>query len=343
MRAVIEPSRPGAARPLVLDAAEVSGHLSMAEAIAELAAHFRDPGFAAGPLRHHFDLSDGSLLLMPAEARAGVGVKLVTTGRRSRESGLPSLQSVYVLFSPATLEPEAMLDGGALTALRTAAVSAVATDRLARADARRLVIFGSGVQARAHLEAMRAVRPIEEVTIVSRNRATAAALVELASASDLKARVGEGAGGLAGSQIVCACTTSSTPLPALTDLPDGAHVNAVGSFQPTDRELPGELMARALVVVDGRAAAMAEAGDVVMAIDEGRLRTEDVGELSEVVRGRLARTHDDQVTVFKAVGLAAADLALARVIVDRAADGSPARRANDERRERRDSNPRPPA
>jgi ornithine cyclodeaminase/alanine dehydrogenase-like protein (mu-crystallin family) len=154
----------------VIGAEELRARLPMAAAIDALGEAFRtqDPG--AGPLRTQVQTPVGSLLLMPAAGEGGVGVKLVTLSPDNPEHGLPFIHAVYALFDADTQAPAGILDGAALTALRTAAASGLATRHLAREDATRLVLFGAGVQATAHLEAMCSVRPIREVVVVSRSR-----------------------------------------------------------------------------------------------------------------------------------------------------------------------------
>src|SRR3990172_2124833 len=139
--------------------------LPMEAAIDALEAAFGASALPAAPRRSNLDTPDGSLLLMPASGPQGVGVKLVTLTPSNPERGLPFIHAVYVLFEPGTQALRAVLDGAALTALRTGAVSGLATRHLARTGSRRLVMFGAGVQARSHLEAMRAVRPVEEVVV----------------------------------------------------------------------------------------------------------------------------------------------------------------------------------
>ncbi len=153
----------------LIGAEELRARLPMVDAIDALETAFRtlDPG--TGPLRTSLETPAGSLLVMPAFGEAGVGVKLVTLTSSNPGRGLPYIQAGYVLFDTVTQSPEAVLDGTALTALRTAAVSGLATRHLAREDAARLVVFGAGVQARAHLEAMCAVRSVTELVVVSRS------------------------------------------------------------------------------------------------------------------------------------------------------------------------------
>ncbi|MDQ3957171.1 MAG: ornithine cyclodeaminase family protein [Actinomycetota bacterium] len=262
------------------------------------------------PPRAHLAAGPGELLLMPASAPAGTGVKLVTVNPDNPRAGKPLISGVYVLFDVLSLEPALILDGAALTALRTPAVSAVATKHLSREDARTLVVFGAGTQARGHIEAMRAVRPVESVTVVARSQS---------SATELAAGVGGRAGSpddVAGADLVCTCTTSARPLFDGSSLAAGAHVNAVGAYKPHARELDDTTIARASVVVEDRAAALAEAGDLIMPVDSGVLDPATVAELRDLVRGSYRPVPDKDVTVFKSVGLASEDLAVAAAARD---------------------------
>jgi ornithine cyclodeaminase/alanine dehydrogenase-like protein (mu-crystallin family) len=300
----------------LLDAAELHRRLPMTAAIDALEVGFRAQDPSTGPLRSHVETPAGSMLLMPAFGDGGVGVKLVTLTPDNPARHLPFIGAVYVLFDATTQMPEAIVDGAALTALRTAAVSGLATRHLANIDADRLVIFGAGVQARSHLEAMLAVRRIEHVTVVSRTLPGAQALVDLARERGVGADVGE-ADDVADADLVCTCTTSDVPLFDGARLAAGAHVNAVGSYRPTTRELDTTTMLRARVVVETREAAFAEAGELCIPIGEGAFGREHVvADLAEVVRGAGVRTTPSDVTVFKSVGLAFEDLIVARAAVD---------------------------
>jgi ornithine cyclodeaminase len=210
------------------------------------------------------------------------------------------------------------VDGAALTAVRTAAVSALATDRLARPDASRLVVFGAGAQAAAHIDAVCAVRPIEQVTIVGTGSPRTHRLCHTLRARGLRCDLGEPAD-VARADIICTCTTSRTPLFDGGQVGPGVHVNVIGAYRPDMREVDGTLLAGARVVVETRASALAEAGDVILAIAEGRLAETDLIELPEVVSGTAGREGDDEVTVFKSVGLALEDLVVVRAALDRLA------------------------
>lgn len=300
----------------IVDAARLAELLPMEAAVDALEAAFGGT-LPEAPLRSHVKVGEADLLLMPAVGGGGAGVKLVTVNPGNPERGLPLIQGVYVLFAPSSLEPAVVVDGAALTGVRTAAVSGLATRHLARPDASRLVLFGAGIQARAHLEAMAAVRPIEHVTVVSRTAERAEELAKEAEARGLAARVGSSED-VAEADVVCTCTTSATPVFSGRELAPGTHVNAVGAYTPGTRELDAETMRRGKVVVETREAALEEAGDLLLAIEEGALTVDDVAaDLSEVVRGARVRTSEDDVTVFKSVGVAFEDLVVARAVAER--------------------------
>ena len=300
----------------LIGAEELRARLPMSDAIDALETAFRTGDPSGGPLRTHLETPAGSLVLMPVTGPAGVGVKVVTITPSNPGRDVPLLHAVYALFDPDTQAPAAILDGEALTALRTAAVSGLATRYLANEGAARLVIFGAGVQARAHLEAMLAVRPIERVVVVSRSPDRASALADHARAAGIEAAVGE-PGAVADADVVCTCTTSEDPVFDGSALADGAHVNAVGSYQPHTRELDTETIRHGRVVVETREVALAEAGDLLIPIDEGAIGPDHVvADLRELVRGAQVRRSSEDVTVFESVGMAFEDLAVARAVVD---------------------------
>lgn len=302
-----------------IDAARLSELVSMAEAVGALEEVFGSAGPPPTPLRAHVDTAWGTLLSMPAAGPQGAGVKLVTVTPENPRRDLPLIHGVYVLFGPQTQQPLAAFDGGAVTALRTGAVSALATRYLARDDASRLVVFGAGVQARAHVEAMRAVRPVERLTVVSRTSARAEALADLARAMGLEAHPGT-LDAVVEADLVCTCTTSASPVFDGDRLAAGAHVNAVGAYTPETRELDDETIRRSRVVVETREAALTEAGDVLIPIAAGTVDPSHVvADLFEVVAGATVRRSPEDVTVFKSVGVAFEDLVIARAAADRVA------------------------
>ncbi len=297
---------------IFLDAASLSQTLPIADAIAAIEGAFR-AGNARAPLRHHHELSAGrELLLMPAWDHTGLGIKSVTLS----PDGVV-IAGWYVLMDEHGA-PQAMIDGAALTTLRTAAVSGAATRALARAESEALVLFGAGSQARAHAIAMRAVRPVQEVSVVSRSPGPAQALVEELAALGIAARVAA-ADAVARADLVCCCTTAGEPLFDGELLARGTHINVIGTHLPVKREVDATAVARSTVFVETREAALAEAGDLLLAEAEGRWSRDAIaGELSDVIRGRVARRAADEITLFKSVGLATEDLAVARAAYERA-------------------------
>lgn len=308
--------RPGSG-PRLIDAATLTDALPMPAAIDALERGFRDQDAVAAPLRGVAETTAGTLLTMPASGDGGIGVKIVTLTPANPDRGLPFLHASYVLFDARTQAPEAVLDGAAMTALRTAAVSGLATRHLAPADAHRLVVFGAGVQAAVHLEAMRAVRDVDEVIVVSRSPERAEALVARARDAGLDARTGT-PDDVAGADLVCTCTTAPTPLFDGALLSPGTHVNAVGAYTPDTREIDTETMRRGRVVVEARDVALAEAGDLLIPIAEGVVTAAHIlADLWEVVRDdRAVRGSLDDVTLFESVGMAFEDLIVARAVVE---------------------------
>lgn len=298
-------SEAGLGAPPWLGKAELRATLTYPDAVAALARALAAPATTAGtPPRQIVDTRAGQLLLMPAEIGEYAGAKIVTIAPENPARALPRIQGVYVLFDAATLSPRACLDAAALTELRTAAVSALAVSRLAGPDAARLVIFGAGPQARAHLEAIAAVRPVRTVTVVTRTPAKAPPLLDLASRLGLDADLG-GPDAVAGADIVACCTTAREPVFDSALLPVAAAVVAVGSHEPDARELDSALIRRGVVVVETRRSA-ATAGDIVLAGGLDHV----AGELADLVAGRVGPT-PGRPGVFKSVGEAWEDLVVA--------------------------------
>jgi len=253
----------------------------------------------------------GDLLVMPAAAGRTAGVKAVT----ARIGGQPAVQGIYVLFDADSGAVVATLDGAALTARRTPAVSALATDALARADVGRLAVFGTGVQAREHIRAMRWVRPsLEQVEVVGREPASTDRFVAMLRGEGLPA-VAADRTGASGADVICTCTSSRVPVLDEDAVKPGTHVNTIGAYRPERRELGDALMGRARVVVDDRAAARSESGNLLLAIAAGAMSWDDVaGDLVALSRGQVRRESAEEVTVFVSVGLAVQDLAVATLV-----------------------------
>jgi ornithine cyclodeaminase/alanine dehydrogenase-like protein (mu-crystallin family) len=294
---------------LVLDAAAVERALEMPAAIDAVREALRagldpeaDPARAVAPVEH------GQLLLMPAQWGRFAGVKLATVAPANPERGLPRIQGAYLLLDAETLTPLAVLDGAALTTVRTAAVSAVAVDLLAEKDAARLVVFGSGPQARGHLAALRTIRPIRQVVVVGRHAGRARAFAAAAAAAGLEARVGEAAD-VAGADLVVCATTARTPLFDGSLLGPDTTVVAVGSHEPEAAEVDTTTVCGSTVVVEARSTALREAGDVVGPVRAGLLDPDSLLGLASLVRG--TPVPSARPRLFKSVGMAWEDLVLA--------------------------------
>ena len=260
--------------------------------------------------------------LMPAH-RAGAApayaLKTICLFPDNPTRGLDAHQGTVTLFSGETGEVRALMNASAITAIRTAAVSGVATRLLAREDARELAILGSGVQGRSHIEAMRAVRPFERIRIASRTLANAQALAAETGAEAVE--TAEEA--VRGADVVVTATNSSEPVLNREWLKPGAHVNAVGSSIRTTRELDTATIAACSLFVDRRESTVNEAGDYLMPLEEGAIPGPEHirAELGEILAGEHpGRTSPDELTVFKSLGLAVEDLAAAEYVVRRAAE-----------------------
>jgi ornithine cyclodeaminase len=274
-----------------------------------------DPAAAAE--RTIVDVSHGQLLMMPAETAGAVGVKLASVSPDNPDRGLPRIQALYLLLDRESLAPRALMDGTALTTLRTPAVSAVAAKHLAAPDARRLVVFGSGPQAWGHVEALRAVRPLESVIVVGRDRGRAQALADRVTADGLPARVGDDSAVAEADLVVCA-TTAGRPLFDGALLGPDTCVLAVGSHEPDLREVDTEVVRRAAagggVVVETVPVALREAGDVVLALKDGACTEADLLGIGDVVR-RPERLPG--VSLFKSCGMGWQDLVVAEAALAR--------------------------
>jgi len=312
---------------LVLNARDLPGLLPYPEAVAAmreaLAAHAR--GQAYQPLRTvtRPPGAAGLMALMPSHlpppagqpAEPGYGVKAICITPGNPARGLDAHQGVVLVSSAQTGEPLALVNASALTEIRTAAVSALATSLLARPDATEVAVIGTGVQARAHIQALAACRQLTGIRVAGREpdrarrfAADVGALVPVPVAAHDTV-----AGALAGAGIVVTATTSAVPVLERGWLAPGTHVNAVGACVPQAREIDTATMAAAALFVDSRESAAHEAGDVLLAMADGAIGPAGIrAELGEVITGTAPGRRDDQeITVFESLGLAVEDLAAA--------------------------------
>ena len=317
--------------PLLLTRKDVETVLTMKDAIAAVEEGFRQLalGNVIMPQRTVIRIPDyhGLHLAMPgyvggAEEGGALAVKVVTVyPDNPSQYGLPTTLGTLVLNDPRTGALVAIMDAGFLTAMRTGAAAGVATKYLAREDARSVGIFGAGVQARTQLEAVCTAREVRSVRVydlvVENLEAFVADMAGFGAIPDDVQAVASPAEAVKGASIIACATTSRTPVFDGDDLEPGAHVNAVGAYTPEMREIDGKVVTRAKIVVDHREAAWEEAGDLIIARDEGLIGEDDIhAELGEVVNGdRPGRESEEEITFFKSVGVAVQDAAIAPVIL----------------------------
>ncbi|MBA5779409.1 ornithine cyclodeaminase family protein [Stappia sp. F7233] len=302
---------------LQLDQATTRAMLEWRPLIEALRAMFDDG--CEMPVRHHHDVAvpgeaDATLLLMPAWVPGRyIGVKLATVVPGNGARGLPAVMATYCLSSGRTGEMLALIDGGELTARRTAAASALAADYLARKDASDLLLIGTGRVVENLIGAHCAVRPIRKVSVWGRDMAKAEALAEAAAREHgVEAEAAGDLGkALETADIVSAATLSEIPLIEGVRLSPGCHVDLVGAFKPSMRESDDEAIRRASVFVDTLAGATREGGDIVQPLQSGVLKMEDIrGDLFSLATGTVpGRVSEDEITLFKSVGAALEDLA----------------------------------
>lgn len=305
-------------------AVDVRAALPMAEAIAGMKQAFAQLSDtrAQAPLRTHLGIGpEDSTLVMPAYVpdNGALAVKVVSVFGSNTARNLPLIHALVLALDDATGQPLALMAGGALTTIRTGAASGAATDVLARPDAHIAAIFGSGTQARTQLEAICTVRSIEEVRVYSLAGAEAF-VAEMAGRGPVPAAVRIVASpheAVAGADIICAATTARTPVFDGADLAPGTHINAIGAFTPEMQEIDPTTVQRATVVVDSRAAALEEAGDLIIPLAAGQIAPDHIrAELGEIILGRKpGRTDADQITFFKSVGVAVQDAVAAQIVM----------------------------
>lgn len=302
--------------------------LPMADAIEAVRDAFiqLSSGEACVPQRTRIDVEkrDGAALFMPAYLPASdrLGVKIVSLFEQNRSLGLPFIHALVVIVDGRDGRPLAVMDGERLTALRTGAASGLATDLLARRDARVAAIFGAGVQGRTQLEAACCVRSIERCRVFDTEPQRAEQFaVEMSRSLSVPVRVAESPGeAIRDADVICTATTAGAPVFSDADLDARTHINAVGSYRPEVQEIPSETVERAKIVVDHRPAALSEAGDLLIPIRGGLISEHRIhAELGEIAAGqKTGRTTQDEITLFKSVGVAIQDLAAAQKVLEAA-------------------------
>lgn len=302
----------------ILSAADVRAALPMPKAIDAMRHAYGQlsANKAIAPPRQHLSTDKGVTLIMPAylPERSEFGIKVVSVYDDNPNLDLPRITATVLVLDPVTGAPKAFMDGTSLTAIRTGAGGGLAADLLARKDAKTVGLFGAGVQARAQLQAVMAVREIERVNLISRTEASAQQLAteisEWADAPEVNI-VSTPQEVVTDADIVICATTSSTPLFDGNDLKPGTHITAVGTFVPEKREVDTITVKRAnRIVVDSREACLEEAGDLIIP------NAQIDAEIGEIVNGdKQGRQSDDEITFFKSVGVAVQDAVAASVVL----------------------------
>ncbi len=319
---------------LILSRADVQRCLNMTEAIAAMRVAFSTlyTGDLQVPQRSMVDLAEqGVVLLMPSLLQTteqyAFGLKVITVMPQNPLRGMPRSYASVLLLDATTGRTLAILEGGWLTAMRTGAVSGLATDLLARRDADVLALFGAGAQAPMQVLAIHTVRPLQEVRVVNRNderyRTLVGSLQQLLGAACPPVRRAGSAGeALADASLIACATAATMPLFRWQDVSAGTHINAIGAFTPAMCEVDAETLAHACIVVDQREAALVEAGDLLQALAAGRIAGAETWiELGALVTGtQPGRRTEEEVTFFKSVGVAVQDVAVAALVYKKAGE-----------------------
>ena len=319
----------------ILSASDVRAALPMPKAIDAMRHAYSQfsAGKAVAPPRQHISTDKGITLIMPAylPERSEFGIKVVSVYDDNPNIDLPRITATVLVLDPATGSPQAFMDGASLTAIRTGAGGGLAADLLARRDAKTVGLFGAGVQARAQLQAVMAVRELTRVNLISRTHASAeqfaTEISEWTDAPEVNL-VSTPQAVVEDADIVLCTTTSATPLFDGNALQPGTHITAVGTFVPEKREVDTTTIRRAhRIVVDSREACLEEAGDLI--IPNAEIRTENEtpnivknelvlgsAEIGEIVNGdKQGRQSDDEITFFKSVGVAVQDAVSASAVL----------------------------
>jgi ornithine cyclodeaminase len=310
----------------LLTAEDIRAALPMADAVQAMKDAFAafSSGRAVVPLRPVIPVppADGMMLVKPAYVPGGgLGAKLVGVFPRNARVGKPTINGLVILLDPQTGEPTALCDGGFVTSWRTGAASGAATDVLARSDARVGAVLGCGAQGPTQALGIATVRSLQEIRVYDRSPDKAARLTEKMQ-PELEARlvpVPSARAAVEGADVICAATTSATPVVEGRLLRAGAHVNGIGSFTAEMQEIDTAAVARSRVFVDSLESARVEAGDLVIASERGETRPEDWTEIGRVFEGAApGRGSPEEITLFKSVGVAVQDVAAVSLALERA-------------------------
>lgn len=310
---------------LILSSKDVEKVFDLKESIEALKEAFLSysKGEVVNPIRNMLCVDkENYFLFMPSYMKKieKMSIKIVSSFLRNLKVGLPLIYGSILLFDARTGKLEALIEGTIVTKLRTAAVSALATEYLAREDSSSLGIFGSGVQAESHAFAITKIREIKSIKVFSRNEAKARKFCEFIEKLTCIKTEYSSPREVASCDIIVTATTSSIPVFDGNDVRKGAHINAIGAHKPEEREIDDNLVLKSgKIVVESKEAALAEAGDIIIPIKKGLIKEESLIEIGEMILGRKkGREAYDEITLFKSVGIALEDLAFANYLFQKA-------------------------
>lgn len=311
----------------ILSAKNVAQAVPMEDAIGLMQEAFiqLSGGQAMLPVRMNMEIpqAQGRFLIMPVYLpnNRQIGVKIVSIMDNNPARGLPLIHAMVMVLDSKNGRPLALMDGEYLTALRTGAASGLATDLLARKDSKVVAIIGAGVQGRFQLEAVCKVREITRAFILDRTAEKARQFShEMSDKLPLPVEAAESTAAIREADIICTATTSTEPVLSHDDLKPGVHINGIGAYKPSMREIPAEIVLQAKVVVDHRKSCLSEAGDLIQPMQHGVITKGHIhAEIGEIAGGnKIGRESDDEITFFKSVGNAVQDLAVATQVLVKA-------------------------
>lgn len=318
-------------RPIkLIKSSEIKNHFTMAEAIDAMAEAFESmsSGKSFVPPRHVTTHGEPpiTLFLKPVfvESLKRTSIKILTQKPGGSSHGIPAIVGVVMLIDSLTGEVLSIMDGEYLTSLRTGAASGLATKYFARADADTLAIFGCGAQGRTQLEAVAAVRKISKVWVFDKNRKIAVSFIsEMKTKVEAEIKVSENLDVLKSCDIICTATNSESPLFLEKHIKEGVHINAIGSYKPMMQEIDPSILQNASIYVDQMDSCLSESGDLTKPINSGLFTADHVkGEIGNFITGKIkGRSSAREITVFKSVGVAIQDFAVANKIYEKSLNG----------------------
>ncbi len=307
-----------------LNSTDIRNLISMEDAIIAMEEAFKSfsDGTSTVPMRHITDINDLNLFFKPAYNKilGRISVKIITQKVNGNLPGSPTIKGMVLLLDMKTGDILAMMDGASITALRTGAAGGMATKLLAGSNVDTVAVFGCGTQGKALLEAVCEVRPIKRALLFDKNHdASKSFKLEFEEKMNISMQIQDDLENLKDAGVICTATNSQNPLFNINDISEGTHINAIGSYKPNMQELDPEIIKYGKLYVDSKDAVLKESGDLIKPISDNAFTNEIIkGEIGEVISNKIeGRTNDNEITVFKSVGLGVQDLFMANMIYER--------------------------